>query len=329
LSAVLTALALLAGPADAEKIQLRMAGVAPDGASWTRELKAFSREVETHTEGRVTVKWYWGGIAGDELTVLDRIRRGQLDGQAGVQFCDRLAPSLRVMRVLGLFQNYAENSYVLRRLGGVLEKEFRQSGFIGFATGMGNDIIFTREPVRSLADLRRTKLWVWDLDHVLSAQLQKLGVPIVNLPIDQATGAYDGRRTDGFVAIPTATLAFQWSAQAHWFTDLRLAFLSGCLTISNRVYDALDTKDQQAVREAIAKLRIRFEDLVRSQDAALLGGLFAKQGTRPLPPTPTFRAEFLDGAREARSAIPTNLVAPALIEQVQGWLADYRAEHNE
>jgi TRAP-type C4-dicarboxylate transport system substrate-binding protein len=319
-------LLLAAAPARAEPVRLRLAGIAPDGASWTRELKAFGRDVETRTDGRVQVKWHWGGIAGDELAVLERIRRNQLDGQAGAQFCDRIAPSLRVLRVLGLFQKRDETSFVLRRLAATVEREFRASGFVGFAATLGSDILFTRAPVRSLAELRRLKAWVWNLDEVLRVQLEKLGVPAVSLPIDQAGRAYETRVLDGFIAAPTAALAFQWSAQTRWFTDLRFAFLPGCLVIANRVYDALDVKDQQAVKESIARLRVRFEDLGRTQDEALTGGLFAKQGTRPVPATATFRSEFFAAARDVREAIPPELVPPALIRQVQSWLADYFAE---
>ena len=316
-----------AQPAAADPVQLRLAGIAPDGASWTRELKAFGRDVENKTAGRVRVKWYWGGIAGDELAVLERIRRGQLDGQAGAQFCDRVAPSLRVMRVLGLFQNRDETSFVLQKLTSALEREFRQSGFFGFAAGMGSDILFTREPVRTLADLRRLKLWVWDLDETLIVQVKKLGLHAVPLPVDQAARAYEEGRIDGFIAIPTAALAFQWSAQSRWFTDVRFAFLPGCLAIANRVFDGLSVADQRSVREAIAKLRVRFEDLGRTQDEALLGGLFARQGVKPAALSPTVLSEFFDVAREARHSIPSGLVSAELLREVQSWLADYRVEH--
>jgi TRAP-type C4-dicarboxylate transport system substrate-binding protein len=327
--ATIAALGLcIAHPALAEPVQLRLAGIAPDGASWTRELKAWARDVELRTEGRVRVKWYWGGIAGDELTVLDRIRRGQLDGQAGAQFCDHVAPSLRVLRVLGLFQNREENSFGLRKLSGTLEREFRESGFFGFAAGLGSDIVFTREPLRSLADLRRLRIWVWDLDETLIVQLRKLGVHVVPLPIDAAGRAYDDGKVDGFVSIPTAALAFQWSAKTRWFTDLHLAFLPGCLAIANRAVDALSLADKASIREAIAKLRVRFEDLGRSQDEALLGGLFAKQGTHPVPLSETARAELFDAARDARASIPASQVPETLLTQVQSWLADFRSEQS-
>src|SRR3954463_9025735 len=71
---------------------LRFAAVAPDGTSWAREARAFAREVENVTANGVRTKWYFGGIAGDEMEELARLRRGQLDGIAGAVYCERLAP---------------------------------------------------------------------------------------------------------------------------------------------------------------------------------------------------------------------------------------------
>ena len=59
------------------------------------------------------MKWYLGGIAGDELAALERVKRGQLDGEAGAIFCQRLAPTLRVARVPGLFESREEFIYVV------------------------------------------------------------------------------------------------------------------------------------------------------------------------------------------------------------------------
>src|SRR5207253_8784747 len=69
----LVAALLLASVAHAEPVTLRLATVAPDGTGWARELKAFGREVTTATHDNVQVKWYLGGIAGDELQQHERV----------------------------------------------------------------------------------------------------------------------------------------------------------------------------------------------------------------------------------------------------------------
>jgi TRAP-type C4-dicarboxylate transport system substrate-binding protein len=325
--ACLLALVAVTSLARAE-VTLRMAAIAPDGSPWTRELKAFARELDTRTKGRVHLKWYWGAIAGDELQVLDRIKRDQLDGEAGAQFCDRVAPSLRVMRMLGLFQSWDEALYVVARMRSTLDGEFRQSGFTGFVSGMGNDILFTRAPVRSLADLRKTRLWHWSLDNILDTQLRSLGIPTVPTDVGDAMKAYDDDKVDAFVTIPMAALSYQWSARTRYFTDLRFAFLPGCLVVANRAFDSLSVDDQRAFREVAAKLLVRFEDLGRTLDRKLVGGLFARQGLTPVPASKMFRSELFAAAEEARQHVPPALVPVSLMQKVGGWLADYRAQNH-
>jgi TRAP-type C4-dicarboxylate transport system substrate-binding protein len=320
-------LALAVALAAADLVTLRMAAIAPDGASWTRELKSFARDIETRTHGRVRMKWYWGAIAGDELSVLDRIRRDQLDGEAGVQHCQKLSPSMRIGRLLGLIQSYDEAGYVFGRLHAELDKEFRAAGFWVFVSGMGSEVLFTREPVRSLIDLKRARLWSWDTDEVMKRQMQALGARLVPGTVSEAFADYESNRIDAIQAIPTAALAYQWSSRARYYTDLKLGFLPACMIVANRVFDTLSIADQQTIREAAARLDVRFRDLGATQDRELLETLFPRQGLQHIRPDETFRAEFFSAVREARKAIPADLISPDLIRKVESWLADYRAEH--
>src|SRR5262249_22640971 len=155
--------------------------------------------------------WYLGGIAGDELQMAQRIERNQLDGVgSGGMICSRLAPSLRVTRLIGLFRNRTETNYVLGRLKPTLDEEFTHAGYVNlFETLLGPDLAFSRTPVRTLDDLARLKLWIWDLDDVFGAAIRALGVQTVPLPLEGAAKAFDEGRTDGFMAIPVAALAFQ------------------------------------------------------------------------------------------------------------------------
>src|SRR5581483_5133972 len=91
LAAALTA---ARAPADGHFV-VRMATVAPDGTAYARELRAFSREVADATQGEVSMKWYWGGIAGYDRQVAERVKRGQLDGVASGMICQLVAPSFR------------------------------------------------------------------------------------------------------------------------------------------------------------------------------------------------------------------------------------------
>jgi TRAP-type C4-dicarboxylate transport system substrate-binding protein len=315
--------------AAADPIVLRFATAAPDGTAWARLFRTMGREIEAESKGAVATKWYFGGIAGNELQLLERMKKNQLDVvMSGGMLCMKLSPSMRVLRLLGLFQTRDEASYVLGRLRPTIDRELADVGFhnVG-AAGLGSDLMFTRRPIASVADLRKARLWYWDLDEPMHLQLQALGVPAVGLPVEDAARAFEDGRTDGFLAVPTAALAFQWSASTSYLSELRLGFLPGCMVMINRAWDQLDVDERSVLTAAAAKFQSRLEAIGREQDAALLGGLFARQGVKKVPVSSGFSSEFQELARGAREAVRDKLIPGELMDRVTGWMADYRAEY--
>jgi len=319
--------ALVGGRAAAEPVTLRLASIVPEGTSWARVFRAFARDVETQSKGQVRVKWYLGGIAGDEREVPRRIARGQLDGEAASVTCSDIAPSLRVLRVVGMFRRREETHAIIAHLRPQLETEFRRAGYVPLAiTWIGSDLAFSREPIRSMDDLKRQRLWIWSLDPVWVAQMKALGIHAVALPVEDAGRAYEEGRIDGFMALPNAALAFQWAARTRYFSNLTLASMASCMFVSSSAMESLPFDSQEAVRAAANKATLHFEDASGAQEDALIGGLFERQGTRRVDASPTFRAQFLETARVAREALPETLVPRALMTKVLGWLSDFRAE---
>jgi TRAP-type transport system periplasmic protein len=327
-AAAVVAAVLSGAPAGAEPIAVRMASMAPDGTAWARELKAYGRDVAALTNGEVHVKLYLGGIAGDEAAVPDRIKKGQLDGEMAAVTCERMAHSLRVLRVPGLIRRRDEANYVIDRLRPTIDAEFRKNGFqlLGL-TWFGSDILFTKKPVRSMDELRKTKLWIWNLDVVWSNEMKHLGLQVVPLSVDAAGQAYDNGSVDGLLALPSAALVYQWSARSRYFTDLQIAAMAGCSFVSTAVFDGLPMSAQSAMRQASAKLNFRISEANGALEDALIGGLFEKQGVHKQPASEQFRIIFFDAAKEAREKLPSDVVSPQLITQVMGWLSDYRASH--
>jgi TRAP-type C4-dicarboxylate transport system substrate-binding protein len=324
--AVIVLCLCVAPAAFGEPATLRVATVAPEGTGWAREVRAWSRDVEQATEGAVRIKVYFGGIAGNERTVLERIRRDQLDGTIGSELCTELAPSLKVGRVVGLFRTREENAYVLGRLKPVVDAEFLRAGFLNFGeAGLGPEVLFTREPVRDLQALQRMRLWIWDSDSVLPPQVRAMGFTIVQTALEQAGRSFDEGQFDGFITIPSAALAFQWTTQARYLTPMRISFRSACLIVAVRAVDALPLEVQRALVATGGKLGARVEELGRREDAALMSGLLTKHGMAVAPLRDELRTQFFELARQRRAG--DRVVSEASLAQALSWLADYRAEH--
>jgi TRAP-type C4-dicarboxylate transport system substrate-binding protein len=308
-----------------------MATPVPEGTLWAREIHSFQQRVERATDGQVRLKIYYGGIAGDELQVAERIKREQLDGAiSGGQLCMRGAPSMRVMRVLGLFQGRAELNYVLGRLKTTIDDEFRKSGFVNLGlVGVGPELVFTRKAVGTLAEIKATRLWIWGSDNTLAPGLDGLGFTTVRAELGDAGRLYDEGKVDGFVAAPAAALAFQWSARSKYLLPLRLASLDACILIANRTFDPLPDQYKSVIRNEAAYVANHCEELGREQDDQLLGGLFSKQGLNMLPLSAQTRAQFFSEARALREKMAGTLIPAELLDRVLALLADYRAEHRD
>jgi TRAP-type C4-dicarboxylate transport system substrate-binding protein len=323
----MASLSLFAAIGSADPITLRMAAIAPDGTSWAHELHAFARDIETGSRGELHLKWYLGGIAGDELGALERMRRGQLDGAAGAIFCQRLAPSLGAVRLPGMYQSREEALYILSRMKPLLDEEFRRAGFVNLGEGVfGMDVLFSRRPIRALGDMTSGHYWVWSLDPIWQATLVAMGVNMVATALEELAPAYQRHDIDAFFAAPSAALAYQWSTQASYVTAVDAAVLPLCLVLANSALDPLPLEAQQLVRTAAAKFMSRFDESSHELENELMNGLFQKQGLTRVPLTPQLQKELMAATRAARPRVAKALLPPGLLPTVEKMLDEYRAQ---
>ncbi|MEW8584323.1 MAG: TRAP transporter substrate-binding protein DctP, partial [Candidatus Thiodiazotropha sp.] len=73
---------LLLSPFSQANTTLKIATLAPDGTSWMKEMRAAAKQIQQQTEGRVRIRFYPGGVMGNDNSVLRKIRVGQLHGGA-------------------------------------------------------------------------------------------------------------------------------------------------------------------------------------------------------------------------------------------------------
>ena len=306
---------------------LRFAAVIPQGTVWAREMQTFARDVFNSTDGQVILKWYFGGIAGDDFEAGKRIERDQLDGLgAGSWQCERWAPSITVTRLPGLFHSRDELRYITARLRPQFDEEMKKSGFVYLGDAqLGGSVLFLRRPVHTFDELRRVKLWSLADDEIKTRLLSAVGLTIVPQSFAQSRAAYDDGRVDGFSAPPLGALAFQWSTQARYMLPLATDYIVACLAISTRAFDRLNFEQQRAMRAAAAKFIVRFDDAGTHADEELVGGLFARQGTETLRADDKLQSDFAAAARAAWDKLDERTVPRNLIQKVQAMLTVYRA----
>src|SRR5574340_1646209 len=129
---VLCACALFAATAAhaADVYVLKFATLAPQGSTWMKAFDAWGRELAARSQGRLVVKFYPGGISGDEPDMLRKIRFGQLQGAAlsghGV---GEIFPPARILETPFLFRDHAEIDAVRARIAPALDAGFRKNQY--------------------------------------------------------------------------------------------------------------------------------------------------------------------------------------------------------
>ena len=317
----------LTARAESHKVMLRLATVAPDGTAWARELRAFSRDLLEVTGGDVNVKWFFGGIAGSDVDAMERIKRDQLDGiGSGGMLCAKISPTYSALHLPGLYRNREEVRHIAGQLRGQFEEESHKAGltYLGHAV-LGPNLLFSRRPLRSFADVKREKMWAWDIDTTTVPALSAVGMNLEPASVEAAGPLYAEGRIDGFVAMPAAMLAFQWSAQVKYVTDLPTNYLVSCVMLTDRAFDKMPVQHQAAVKTAVAKLSLRLEAVGEDMDQKLLAGGFGRQGLTPIAPSDALRSEFWTTANAAAEKLGDKLVPASLRKKVVDLLIQHRS----
>ena len=107
--------------------KIRFATVAPEGSTWMKVMKQYTKAVEDATNNEIEFKVYPGQVAGDEKDVLRKIRIGQLDsgGFTGVGLGEIL-PEVRIMDSPFLFKSYEEIDYIAEQFFDYFSEKFEE-----------------------------------------------------------------------------------------------------------------------------------------------------------------------------------------------------------
>jgi TRAP-type C4-dicarboxylate transport system substrate-binding protein len=269
------ALLLIFFSVSADAKRLKIATLAPAGTAWMKEMKAGANLIAERTEGRVKLKFYPGGVMGNDQSVHRKIKIGQLHGGAftpgGLAQVDSSIQSLGLPM---MFKSFDEIDYVRARMDPVLKQQMEASGFelLGISEG-GFVRILSKKPMQNLESIRNSKVWVPAGDRIGQMAMSALGITPISLPIsDVFTGLQTGL-IETVTVNPAAAIAFQWHTSTSFMTEVPISYLIGVMAIQKKAFDKLFPDDQQVVREEIGKVFKRLDRINRSDNQAAKAAL--------------------------------------------------------
>ena len=268
---LLLSIAVLMLSAPAMALTLKIATALPDGTQWMTDMRAGAKEIKERTEGRVLIKYYGGGVRGDDAKVLGQIRIRQLQGGAFVP--SSLAAQYSDLNLYGMplvFDSAEEATYVRSHMDARIQQGLEDAGFVnfGFATsGFAN--LMSSKPITSMADLKGKRVWVPEGDTMSYASMEALSLNPVTFPItDVLTGLQTG--LIDIVAIPpVVALVMQWHTKIKYVTRAPLVYTFGFMAIDKKTFDKISAADKAIVREVMSQTYKNFDrsNLVDNEEA--------------------------------------------------------------
>jgi TRAP-type C4-dicarboxylate transport system substrate-binding protein len=247
------------------------------GAEWTQA-----------TGGRVSLTVFGGGSQGDEPTVLRKMRLDALQAASltGVGL-GTLDSSFNVFDVPFFFESYEELNEVTEKLTPEISKRVEAKGFVLLNWGHGGwTQLFTKKPVRSVAELKKIKLYTSAGNDRMVQWFKANGFePRAMAMTDIMTGLTTGM-VEGVPTTPLAAMLFQWYRQTPNMLDIGLAPVIGATVMTRKAWNAVPEADRPKLRAAALGVQKRLQDDVPKQDAAAVAemtkrGLIVTQASGP------------------------------------------------
>lgn len=313
------------GVESASPFTIKFATLAPEGSTWMLVLREMAAEVRQRSGGRIHFVFYPGGVVGDEMDVLRKMRIGQLHGGAfsGVGLGSVLS-SVRVLELPLLFRDAGEVDFVTGRVEEKFARAFAGRGFtlLTFAEA-GSVHIFSKKPIRRREDLEGVKIWAWQGDPLAAALLERYQVAPVPLALPEVLPSLQTGLINAFYAPPLAAIALQWFNQVSYMSSISLTNAIGGILIASSRWNMIPPDLQDLVQEVAKKHAQRVVVKTRRENQEALR-VIQQNGIRIVDLDPGEQTQLTEISRQVWEGQVGKLYPRALLNEVQSLLRQYR-----
>ena len=323
---IVIALLLLGAVSAAHAQTIKLATLIPEGSAWMNTMRSGAAEIGERTEGRVTFKFYGGGVQGNDNQVLRKMRIGQLHGGA---FTSTALGEFQKNAVLYampmLFNNLEEVQFARSRMDDKLRASIERAGYVNFGfAGGGFAHIMSIRPITNLDDMQGLKVWIPDGDKLSYAAIKALGVSPVTMPLTDVLTGLQTELIDTIMAPAAATIVLQWNTGVSYITELPLAYIFAMLIVDKKYFDRIQPGDQAVVREVMERVYRGF-DLQGNEDNIKAYQALLDDGMKSVSPDQGQIPEWRSAVQRSNHQIAEEgIVDVALLNEIECYVSAYR-----
>jgi len=326
----LIGLMLLAPPAAGATAsqEIKIATLAPEGSSWMKTFEAIDAEVGQKTNGAVRLKFYPGGVLGDEKDMLRKMYIGQIHGAvfttAGLS---AIFGELDVFQIPFLFRSYDEVDFVISEMNGFFHEGFEKNEHVLLGWTEGGFVrLMSTTPIATLDDLRKAKVWNWADSPMTKAIFDEAGIAAIPLSIPDVLVGLQTGLVDVVYAPPSGAISLQWFTKIKYMTDVNLSYLVGGVIIKKKVFEKMSTAHRQILMDACQQQMTQLKTTIRKENQEAIE-VMVKHGVKIIDPTPEQVADFINVSEKAMLKLEGKSFSKAIRDEVTAKLEAYRKKN--
>lgn len=304
---------------------IKIATLAPEGSSWVKAFRTCNSEVMKRTENRVQFRIYAGGVLGDEMDMLRKMRINQIQGVALTSGgLSALFKEIDVLQIPFLFQNYEEVDYVLGKMDLFFRKGLEDSGHVLLGWSEAGFIyLMSNTPIVTVSDLKRSKAWIWEDSSMAKLIFDEAGVKAIPLSVPDVLVGLQTGLVDVVYAPPTGAISLQWFTKIKYLTDIPLAYLAGAIIIRKETFKEIPQRDQNVILETSQRYLDQLKKITRNENREAIK-VMMKQGIKIITPTRQQIDEYRELSGKAMSRPSGQSFSKKVMEDVMSLLENYR-----
>jgi TRAP-type C4-dicarboxylate transport system substrate-binding protein len=310
----------------AEKsIIIKVATLAPEGSSWMKAFNSLNSEVMKKTENKVLFRIYPGGVLGDEMDMLRKMKIGQIQG-AGLTSggLSTLFKEIDVLQIPFLFQRYEEVDTILKKMDSFFRKGFEDNGYIllGWSEA-GFVYLMSTISISSVADLKKGKVWIWEESPIAKAIFDEAGVSAIPLSVPDVLVGLQTGMVDVVYVPPTYAISLQWFTKIKYMTDIPLVYLSGGIVVRKDTFKQIPQPFQNIIIESCQHHLDQLKIVTRNENQEAIK-VIMKQGVKIVTPSKDQVEEFKKLSNKAMGNIGSQTFSKKVLNEVSVYLDSYR-----
>jgi TRAP-type transport system periplasmic protein len=247
--------------------------IAPAGTPWADSLEEIKTRVNAESKGQIKIKTYLGGQLGGELEIMQKIRRGSIEG--GGLTCAAMAsiiPELDLLEVPYLFDSSEEADFILDNyLLEPFKKLFEAKGFVmvTWAENGWRSIGHKNKAIKTPADMQAVKIRSQE-SKVHLAYWNKLKASPVAIAVPEVLPALQTGVVEAFDNTPLFTLAAEWQTAIKHYSVTDHIYQPAAVIYSKKFWDKLSDADKKTLMGPGNELAKEIRSNVRKLGQSLL-----------------------------------------------------------